>query len=240
MYERVGPAPLGAGSPVFQRQAPWVDFFRLFLFLGIIKQFTNDFHQHERVSKTKLISPCTVTGGSWQPLISQAVFHCYPPWLHSPHCGGRRWAGQWLTEVPLGVAPRAHVSISFGEMSKPSGQDFRGQLYPTGRREESAWVSATEVKSWFHELHEKTGRPECLCTLISTSTHMDESPSWPRSQLNASFATRTTLHLAHFPPDSAHCLCPLLTSLLSDDGLKPILAPIVFSSFVFINRVTHR
>ena len=45
------------------------------------------------------------------------------------------------------VAPRAHVSISFGEMSKPSGQDFRGQLYPIGLWEESAWVSAKEVKS---------------------------------------------------------------------------------------------
>ena len=45
------------------------------------------------------------------------------------------------------VAPRAHASISFGEMNKPSGQDFRGQLYSTGLREESAWVSAKEVKS---------------------------------------------------------------------------------------------
>ena len=47
LHPKVGPALLGGSIPVFRRKAPRVDFFRLFLFLGIIKQFTNDFHQRE-------------------------------------------------------------------------------------------------------------------------------------------------------------------------------------------------
>ena len=102
----VGPALLGVSIPVLQRKAPWVDFFRLFIFLGIIKQFTSNF-TNVRISTRKLISPCMVTGGHWQPLIFlRSSFPLSSSMAAQSPLGGRRRAGQWLTEVPLDGWPQ--------------------------------------------------------------------------------------------------------------------------------------